>query len=483
MHIQKKYLKHVFLGLVFLCGVFSYAPHASAASITFVPSVSSGSVGDTIRIRVAVSSDSSINAVSAKITYSNEILSLTSISKAGSIVNLWAQEPSYSNSTGSANFEGVVLNGYTGSSGTIVTLMFKAKAPGVASLRFSQASILANDGNGTEISSTKGTGSVTVAQATQRVVTKEEPVVETKTQAVSSVIKIEELTKANDKTAPKRFLITAPRPAKDRAYIIAIDSMEVISWIDDGSHIYQVPDLVRGIHTLKVTAKDMNGVTMSGFTEFSTTTISTPVITDYPAGLFVNDFLILKGTADPLVDVNVIITNINTTEAVTARIQANSTGKWSFVSEEKMTLGTYSIVARAITKDGIESNPSKPLRIDVRPNAVNKFFTTLGKYLTVITPTIALLVLLIFIILYGIYYLRKTHRYLKQRLIDTETVIAKSFEVLESDMEEQVNIFRKIKARKPLTESEKTFLVKFKKDIESAEKIILKEMKDLEKEE
>lgn len=481
MHIVKNYFnRSLFLLFVVSAWFFSFAHASYAASINFVPSVSSYSVGEAVRIRVAVSSDTSINAVSAKVSYPSEILSLTSISKAGSIINLWAQEPSYSNSTGTASFEGVILNGYTGSGGTVVTLIFKAKAPGVATLKFLQASILANDGNGTELNSTKGTSSITVLQSTPRVPAKDEPV-ETKPSA-NNVIKIEELKKSGESNAPKRFLITPPRAVKDRAYIVAIDSLDVISWIDDGTHIYEAPDLARGIHTIKVTARDLLNVSMSGFAEFSTTALSTPVVTDYPTNLFVNDFLIIKGTADPLMDVDVTVTNVETTEAFVGHIQSNNAGKWSFVSDDKMKLGTYAVSVKAITKDGIESNASKPVRIDVRRNAWGNFMSKLNNYLTIVTPVLALLLVLIALIIYGVYYLRKMHLYLKKKLVTTESVISKSFEMLEEDMEEQINIFRKIKAHKPLSESERTFLVKFKKDIESAEKVILKEVKDMEKE-
>lgn len=481
MLVVKNYFnRFIFLFCLIFAGLFSSADVSHAASLNFVPSVSSYSVGDAVRIRVAVSSDASINAVSAKVSYPSEILSLTSISKAGSIINLWAQEPSYSNSTGTATFEGVILNGYAGGGGTVVTLIFKAKAPGVATLKFLQGAVLANDGNGTELSSTKGISTVTVLQSTQRVPAKAEPT-ESKPSA-NNVIKIEELKKSGEQNAPKRFLITPPRAVKDRAYIVAIDSLDVISWIDDGSHIYEAPDLARGIHTIKVTARDLLDVSMSGFAEFSTTAISTPVITDYPTTVYVNDFLIIKGTADPLMDVDVTVTNVETTEYFVGHIQSNNSGKWSFVSDDKMKLGTYAVNAKAITKDGIESNPGKPIRIEVKRNAWGNFFSKLNNYLTIVTPVLALLLVLIALIIYGVYYLRKMHAYLKKKLVTTESVITQSFETLEEDMDMQINIFRKIKAHKPLSETERTFLVKFKKDIESAEKVILKEIKDIEKE-
>src|ERR1700744_3518698 len=98
---------------------------AQAATLSLSPSGGSYAVGKTISVRVLVGSGGqSINAVDGSITFSNDTLTLSSISKSG-IVNLWAQDPTFSNSSGTANFQGVILNGYTGGGGTVVTLNFK----------------------------------------------------------------------------------------------------------------------------------------------------------------------------------------------------------------------------------------------------------------------------------------------------------------------------------------------------------------------
>src|SRR5581483_5010272 len=136
----------------FLLGGTFVAPEARAASLGF--SDNSGTtyqVGQTVSETVLVSStDQSINAVSGTITYPSDKLEAISISKVGSIINLWAQDPTAS--SGQVDFEGVILNpGYQGSAGKIITIVFKVKAAGIAPLLFSSASVLANDGKGTNV--------------------------------------------------------------------------------------------------------------------------------------------------------------------------------------------------------------------------------------------------------------------------------------------------------------------------------------------
>ncbi len=140
---------------------FGFAHAADAATMYLAPSEKSVSVGETFSVGIYVSSpDQAMNAVSGVINVPSDKLEIVGLSKGGSIINLWVQEPSYSAGAGRANFEGVVLNpGYTGSAGNVITLTFRAKAPGSAIVSFSSAALLANDGLGTNI--LKGLGSAT----------------------------------------------------------------------------------------------------------------------------------------------------------------------------------------------------------------------------------------------------------------------------------------------------------------------------------
>lgn len=169
---QSKKCSHfskLFLIVFGLLVSFSIASKAEAATLSTSPAGGTYSVGRTITVRVIVdSAGQSINAVSGQVAFSNSTLALQSISKSG-VVTLWAQDPAYSNSLGTASFQGVILNGYTGSYGTVVTLIFKAIALGTANVTISNSasSVLLNDGQGTNVlSSTSGASFTIIPGAT-----------------------------------------------------------------------------------------------------------------------------------------------------------------------------------------------------------------------------------------------------------------------------------------------------------------------------
>jgi hypothetical protein len=150
--IKNKKINKLFLFASLLL-VFLFAQIADAA--TLYPSPSSGSydVGQSFSVGVFVASaDQAMNAVSGALSFPTDKLEVSSVSTSGSVINLWVQQPVYSNSAGTVNFEGIVLNpGWTGSAGRIITVSFRTKAPGSAPVTFSSGSILANDGSGTSI--------------------------------------------------------------------------------------------------------------------------------------------------------------------------------------------------------------------------------------------------------------------------------------------------------------------------------------------
>ena len=110
----------LFCGLIFAFAFFIIgAKAASAASLFLSPASGSYLVGQTFNAAVLVSSpDQAMNAASSRISFPADKLEIISLAKSGSIFSLWVQEPSFSNSAGTVNFEGIVLNpGFIGASG------------------------------------------------------------------------------------------------------------------------------------------------------------------------------------------------------------------------------------------------------------------------------------------------------------------------------------------------------------------------------
>jgi hypothetical protein len=156
-----------------------------AATLQLAPASGTYAVGSMVSVSVSVrSSDQAFNAVSGTLKFSSDTLEVVSLSKSGSVVSLWVQEPSYSNAAGSVSFEGIVLNpGYKGASGKVLTVQFRVKKAGSGSVNFSSGEVLANDGVGTSILSGLSSATYNLTAVT---VTEESPKTEPRTKPVGS---------------------------------------------------------------------------------------------------------------------------------------------------------------------------------------------------------------------------------------------------------------------------------------------------------
>ncbi len=145
---------------------------ANAAVLYFSPSSGSFSVGDILNVSILVNTQGKeINNTGAVINFPTGLLDIVSVNKSSSIFSLWVEEPIFSNSTGVITFNaGLPTPGFNGTAGKIINIVFRIRSAGTASLVFSSATVLANDGYGTDILQSK-------IQAQFNLISEERPVV------------------------------------------------------------------------------------------------------------------------------------------------------------------------------------------------------------------------------------------------------------------------------------------------------------------
>jgi hypothetical protein len=230
---------------------------AFAASYDIAPSSATVRVGDTVSLRVSAASDSSLNALSGTLSFPSDPLAVTGVSKTGSIVTLWVQDPSFSNKDGTVSWSGVVPNpGYIGDAGRVLTVTFKALRTGTATVAVNDGSILANDGEGTELYKSSGTATITIL-----------PRGEAPASAAPA-------TPVLDATPPEWVLLTFPEgtttaiarlktvfEARDaggmKEYRMYIDDhLTVVLSAAKGRQSYQLPEMLPGTHILAIGAVD-----------------------------------------------------------------------------------------------------------------------------------------------------------------------------------------------------------------------------------
>src|SRR4051812_11182767 len=96
---------------------------ARAADLSLSPSSGSVSIGSNLSVKVLVDpSGESINATDGTIAFDTSMLSVSSISRDGSVFSLWTADPAYSNSDGTITFSGGTPTAFS-KKGTVLTIV------------------------------------------------------------------------------------------------------------------------------------------------------------------------------------------------------------------------------------------------------------------------------------------------------------------------------------------------------------------------
>lgn len=162
-------LRLLIVGVV-VAAIITARTFAANASISPIASSRSVTKGATVTISVKVDTGgSSTNAYEATVSVPTDRFTIKSVSKTGSICQLWVSDPSFNAGSGTAHFECGTPANYNGGSGTLGTITLEAKTVGVGTVSvMSPSQILASDGAGTNILSGLGSVAITVNEPLQR---------------------------------------------------------------------------------------------------------------------------------------------------------------------------------------------------------------------------------------------------------------------------------------------------------------------------
>ncbi|QQS60271.1 hypothetical protein IPN41_04100 [Candidatus Falkowbacteria bacterium] len=454
---------------------------AQAASVYFSPSSGQFKVGDSVTVNLLIdSAKDTIDAVSGAVSFTQDTLQVTSLSRSGSILNLWTQEPTFSNSSGTINFKGTALNrGYSGNGGKVIAISFKVIQNGPAYVTYTFGSVLANGDQDTSPLSLGGRAQFTIVgtdtetdnenkeesdtdsdlPTVSRIIssthsdqnkwyTNNSPelswslpdgVLEVRADVGESIInkptvsyippisekKIEDLKDGRhcfslmlrnaigwgnvsyyclniDTAPPKHFIIgyrgngVSFRTVDDLSglshYTINVDGQTIFENLTPNpeENFFDTQFLEPGTHTISITAADKAGNIIVATKEILVGGINSPVITYYTSSLESGDDIKVTGLTYPHSLVTIFLRDdkkIIYKESVTS----NEAGEFMLLISEPFKAGIYSLTAKVIDNQNMESHETIPLMMIVTFRFMSQIIDLVLRYLSLI-----ILVLLIF---------------------------------------------------------------------------------------
>lgn len=281
-------------------------------------------------------------------------------------------------------------------------------------------------------------------------------------------------------------------------YEMRIDSGELKTWRDDGSHTYAPAFLDLGTHTLTVAAVDMAGLKDTRAVGFEITPLDPPVIAEYPRELSSSDVLVVKGSTYPNAT-TIFWLQKDKEEPVQQAVRSDDKGNFVFVAADRlqdggaesrfsfigstgMQSGVYSLWAEVHDDRGAKSYPTEKLTFVVRAPTLVRFGTMAIGVLQTLVLFIALLVLLGFMVWYSWHRFVLVRARVTKETREAETTLHKEIWSLREHLKEYLSFVEKERQEHTLSDQEREFMRKLKKGIEETEEHVEKEIEDIEKE-
>lgn len=473
--------------LALVAGFFLLPPSTLAATLSLSPTDTTVDVGATVTETIFVSSaDQAMNAIAGTISFPADLLQVVSISKSGSVLSLWVQDPTFSNVDGTISFSGVVPNpGYTGARGRAISIQFRGKKVGTGSITFSSASqVLANDGNGTDILTATVPATVTVTSST--------PAPTPSQPATSSSASSDLLARITSSTHPDQTQwyklshavfdwtnaqgVSALRLGYDKN----ADGKPGVVYTEPISH--KELDLADGIWYFHVQEKGSGGWgPVSSYRVQIDTVPPLPFTVTFPNGTTTQSggTVTAQFTAvDELSGIDHYQVAVDGKEFAVAPDE----GRQPYVVSGDS--GTHMLLVRAHDKAGNISIADGKFVVgaeEVSPSPFN--FFTFGwlaiNYLSLLLIILAILLTLAFAIWYIRTHFTAYRRQLNHRLGLTHTHVHKEFDNLKEAITEEILTLEQTKSKRDLTKDEERLVARFKKLLDQSEREIEKDLEDI----
>ena len=486
--------------VIFTIFIYFFIPYlANAASLSLSPSSNKVSEGNIFTIKVNVDTrDKYINNTDAIIQFPTDLLEVVSVSKSSSIFSLWVEEPSFSNITGRVTFNGgAATPGFIGSSGNIISITFKAKKEGTASILFSDSAVRENDGLGTDILTSKN-GSVIqienpaiveapkkiekpVTTANKVVTIKEKKVEPVKKAEISKISKVFEPSISLENNQNIINLTDENTISNIDYYIIQIDNNPSFKVKKDEliNNSYSLPALNEGGHNVHIITFDNSGKYTESSLNFASGPIPSPELSLSVSEITKNEDITISGKTN-YPNKQVIVTLESEGKEIKSYSQTTSSdGSFTIVTDKIKTVGLINIYANLVLSDTVKSAMSERVYLKVDDTKV------MNITLAILYPLVSLIIIsILFIILIMVIYMGwhkffGLKRKINRELESTGKDVHKAMLLLKEELNDQLIKLEKVKDDRVLNRKEEFVFNEIQKNIDDIDDFIDKKLKKM----
>jgi hypothetical protein len=268
-------------------------------------------------------------------------------------------------------------------------------------------------------------------------------------------------------------------------YKIQIDGKEPFVYKDEAfAKKYNLEILSPGHHTVIVEAFDSAGNSTAATYSFEIIAFEKPLFTEFPSRINTEVIPAIKGTTRPHALVAIHLTRAEDGTVVdpaydTFALESNDQGEFVFIPNAPFERGVYVLTARAKDPSGRMSEESDEIRIIVETPGYIVFGEAIINILSVIVPLVALVFLLMFGVWYLWHKLALWRKRVRRETEEAERSLAAEFTVIVKNLHEKIALL-KVSRKGKLSQEESELIMQIEADLKHARAKIGKEIEDIE---
>jgi hypothetical protein len=233
-----------------------------------------------------------------------------------------------------------------------------------------------------------------------------------------------------------------------------------------------------GYHSIIIEAFDEAGNSTISTFSFTILSFDRPIFTEYPTEINEEVIPVIKGLTRPNATVDVILRRVGG-EPSMYTVTSDDEGVFTFIPEGTFTSGVYELTAQATDAYGAQSEVSGPIRIAVQQPGYLRIGSMLISVLSVIVPLILLVFALIIGTWYLFVYLRRFRKRVRVESAEALEILHREFSNLQNTLRDQEAALQESRKTKKLTKAESEVIETLDRALQQSQRTVEKEIEDV----
>lgn len=263
--------------------------------------------------------------------------------------------------------------------------------------------------------------------------------------------------------------------------VVQIAGKDPLSYpLDSSTSTIALPVLDPGYYTLTVEVRNASGLSSIVSLSLTIQSFEAPILDAVPNTLDVGVIPVFTGTTRPNSELTGLLTKVSNGVEVEYYSSSDTDGRFHIILDDSLQSGVYEFTVTAVDDSGASSDMSRPVRFMVTEPGYVQFGNMMVSLLSIVVPTVALFIVLILSLWYGLYRWKMLRKRVARESQEAHMILQEEFENIHNLLDNEEVKLTKSRKTGSLTKAETNLLDNIRKQLNTSLKKVEKEVEDVE---